>query len=118
MKLEDLNIYNLAMEVGDDIWIKVIKWDNLSKYSIGQQVIRSSDSIAANISEGFGRFHYNDRKRFMYYSRGSLFETKTWLVKAKNRNLIDETFFKEEYNKLNILGVKLNNFIATLNNHQ
>lgn len=114
MKLEDLEVYQLAMEIGDDIWFSVIEWDNLAKYSIGQQIIKSSDSIAANISEGFGRFHYNDRKKFMYYSRGSLQETKTWLVKAKNRNLISEEFFNKEIQKIEQLGVKLNNFISSI----
>jgi hypothetical protein len=28
-------------------------------------------SIAANLSEGFGRFQYKENKQFGYYSRGS-----------------------------------------------
>ena len=51
--------------------------------TIGKQLVRSADSIAANISEGFGRYHFKDSKRFYYISRGSLFETKTWLEKSK-----------------------------------
>jgi len=38
------------------------------------------DSIAANLSEGFGRYHYKEKKNFSYYSIGSLYETKTWIV--------------------------------------
>ena len=114
MKLEDLEIYRLAMDIGDEIWFSVIEWENLAKYSMGQQVIKSSDSIAANISEGFGRYHFKDRKNFMFYARGSLFETKTWLTKAKNRRIISEEFFNEEIQKLNKLGVKLNNYISSL----
>jgi four helix bundle protein len=29
--------------------------------------------MAANISEGFGRYHFKDRKNFMFYARGSTF---------------------------------------------
>lgn len=114
MKLEDMEIYQIAMEIGDDVWFSVVDWENLAKYSIGQQIIKSSDSIAANISEGFGRYHFSDRKNFMFYSRGSLFETKTWLTKAKNRNIISEEFFNLVIQKLERLGVKLNNYISTL----
>ena len=114
MKLEDLVIYQIAMEVGDEIWFSVTEWENLAKYSIGQQIVRSADSIAANISEGYGRYHYKDRKNFMFYSRGSLYETKTWLTKAKNRHIITEDFFKNQIQKLDTLGVKLNNYISTL----
>lgn len=114
MKLEDLEIYQLAMEIGDEIWFSVTEWDNLAKYSMGQQIIRSADSIAANISEGFGRYHFKDRKNFMYYSRGSHSETKTWLTKAKNRKIISEEFYSGRMEKLEKLGVKMNNYIKIL----
>jgi len=45
-------------------------------------LIKAVDSVAANISEGFGRYHYKEAKHFSYYSRGSLYETKTWLTKV------------------------------------
>ena len=114
MRLEVLEIYRLAMEIGDEIWFSVVEWENLAKYSMGNQIIRSSDSIAANISEGFGRYHFKDRKNFIYYARGSNSETKTWLTKAKNRKIISEEFFNIEIQKLDKLGIKLNNYISTL----
>src|SRR5690606_24885073 len=117
MTLEDMEIYQIAMEIGDDVWFSVVDWENLAKYSVGQQIIKSSDSIAANISEGYGRYHFNDRKNFMFYSRGSLFETKTWLTKAKNRSIITEEFFNFEIQKLERLGVKLNKSPLISMNH-
>ena len=62
MKLEDIEIYQLSMKVGDEVWENVKEWDNLPKFSMGVQVIKSADSIAANISEGYGRYHFKDRK--------------------------------------------------------
>lgn len=53
MKLEDIEIYQLSMEVGDEVWEKVKEWDKLAKFSMGVRVIKSADSIAANISEGY-----------------------------------------------------------------
>jgi len=94
------------MEMAKEIWIRVAKWDYFSKYTIGKQLVRSADSVAANLSEGFGRFYYKEEKQFCYYSRGSLYETKTWLTKASNRKLINteeyETFCKQIRN----IGVK------------
>ena len=84
------------MEIGENVWKIVNDLDYFVKDTIGKQLIRSADSIAANISEGFGRYHFKDSKRFYYISRGSLFETKTWLEKSKNRKLITE----EIYDKL------------------
>ena len=86
MKLEELQVYKLSMDIGERVWKIVNEWDNLSKDTIGKQLIRSVDSVAANLSEGFGRYHYKEAKHFSYYSRGSLYETKTWLTKAYNRD--------------------------------
>ena len=117
MKLEDFVVYNLAMDLGDVVYNLVIAWSIFDKDTIGKQLVRSTDSIAANLSEGMGRYHYKDRKNFCYYSRGSLFETKTWLQKAKNRNLIDEVTFVKIMEDVETIGVKLNNYIKTIGPH-
>ncbi len=114
MKLEDLRVYQLSMELGESVWKIVDKWNNFKKDTIGKQLVRAIDSVAANISEGFGRFHYNESKHFYYYSRGSLYESKTWLTKAKNRNYISKEEFLEFETKINILGIKLNNYINSI----
>lgn len=114
MKLEELNVYNLSMELEERIWEVVNHWDYFLKDTIGKQLIRVVDSVAANISEGFGRYHFNEAKHFGYYARGSLYETKTWLTKAYNRKLISEDVFNEFINDINNLGVKLNNYIKSI----
>jgi four helix bundle protein len=122
MKLEELHVYNLSMELGEKIWELIINWDKFSKDTLGKQIVRSVDSIAANISEGFGRFHFNESNHFNYYARGSLYETKTWLIKAHNRNLIEKDSFENLLNTINVLGIKLNNYINSIgkaaNNHK
>jgi hypothetical protein len=36
MKLEDLEIYNLSMELSDSVWQQVIVWDYFPKDTIGK----------------------------------------------------------------------------------
>jgi len=114
MKLEELQVYQLAMDLGESIWKIVIAWNYFEKDTIGKQLVRSADSVAANLSEGFGRFFYKENKQFCYYSRGSLYETKTWLTKAKNRKLItvdqSESFTKD----IDLIGKKLNSYIKSI----
>lgn len=112
---EDLEIYQRSLALGDTIHTIVSKWDWFAKDTIGKQIVRSMDSVAANISEGFGRYYYKDRIRFIYYSRGSLFETRTWLVKAMQRKLIDSNVYDSLNDELIIIGVKLNNYIHSIN---
>ena len=114
MKLEELQVYQLSMEIGEKIWNIVIKWNIFEKETIGKQLVKAVDSVAANFSEGFGRYHFNEAKHFRYYSRGSLFETKTWLTKAKNRTLIPAKDFNIFMKEIDIIGIKLNNYIKSI----
>jgi four helix bundle protein len=96
IKLEDLEVYKVSMELGDIVWAIVGRWKYFEQDTLGKQFTRAADSIAFNISEGYGRFHYAENRNFCYYSRGSAFETATAITKAKTRKLISE----EEINKL------------------
>src|SRR5829696_7357492 len=93
LKLEELEVYNVAMEIGDIVWKIVTKWEYFELKTLGSQFVRSADSIALNISEGYGRFHFKENKNFCYFSRGSAKETFTALTKAKTRNLVTEEEF-------------------------
>jgi four helix bundle protein len=114
MKLVELRVYQLSMKLAEDVWDIVIKWDYFTKDTIGKQLVRSADSVAANLSEGFGRFFYKEAKQFSYYSRGSLYETKTWLTKASTRKLITNEEFERFMKEINDIGVKLNNYINSI----
>jgi four helix bundle protein len=74
--LDDLDIYQQTLEIGECVWNIVLKWEYFSKRTVGGQFVEAADSIASNIAEGYGRYFYKDRKQFYYYSRGSLLETK------------------------------------------
>ena len=114
MKLNELEVFNLAMELGEMVWKEVLAWDYFAKNTVGKQVVKSADSVAANISEGFGRFHYQENKHFCYISRGSLIETKVWLMKAQNRNLITIEAFQIYNDKIDLLHKKLNAYIKSI----
>ncbi|MEO7211400.1 four helix bundle protein [Mucilaginibacter sp.] len=107
-RLEDLEVYQLADHFGNEIWDAVIKWEIFARDTVGKQFTRAADSIGANIAEGYGRYHYKENRNFCFFSRGSLLETKSWLKKARYRNLISEEQFTELYEKLETIHIKLN----------
>lgn len=113
--IDDLEIYQLAMGIGDEVWNLADTWDYWKKDTIGKQLVKAADSIAANISEGYGRYTYKDRRNFCYISRGSMFETRTWLTKAKSRAIITEEIFESFIEKLKVLHQKLNAYIKSIN---
>jgi len=61
------------------------------KWSLNQQIRRSSQSVPANIAEGHGRFYFQDNVRFCYIARGSLQETLSHIVYAYKVSYISET---------------------------
>jgi len=114
--LEDLEIYQLALEIGEDVWNIVDKWEYFAKKTVGGQFVEAADSIAANIAEGYGRYFYKDRKQFCYYSRGSMMETKAWAVKSFKRALMSQNEYEALLEKLKVLHHKLNIYIKKLKN--
>jgi len=107
----ELDIYNLAESLSDKIWYGFDTWTEKVQRTIGYQIIKSSDSIAANLAEGYGRYSPADRKKFYLYSRGSFEETKAWLRKLTRRRILTE-IEAEKFNEIiNELGPKLNAFI-------
>jgi four helix bundle protein len=109
--LEKLEVYQLSETFSDIIWDIVMGWDNFIKDTIGKQIARSADSIAANIAEGYGRYYYKESKQFFFYSRGSLQETKSWLSKCKRRKIIEQTRAEELLNEAEKILAKLNGYI-------
>ena len=58
--LKDLEVYRLARELSSMGWDIYDKLDWQDRKTMGDQFIRSTDSVGANIAEGYGRFHYLD----------------------------------------------------------
>ena len=109
--IDELEIYQMGMEIGQVTFNLVKDWPALHKNTIGHQIIRSADSIAANISEGYGRYHYKEQRHFCYIARGSLYETNTWLVKASMRIESNKNQIEELLKLVHILIKKLNAYI-------
>jgi len=60
------------------------------KYRLIDQIVRSSRSINALISEGHGRFTYPDQIHYCIQARGPLTETINHLIDAFDENFITE----------------------------
>ena len=111
---EDLKILKTAEEIPDSLWKHIVQWDDFAKDVVGKQVTRAADSIGANIAEAFGRYHFGEKLQFLYYSRGSLFETKYWLNRTKVRGLMKPNEVQEVVENLTGLARQLNTFASSL----
>jgi four helix bundle protein len=104
-----LEVLRAAEGVADDIWRQVVRWEPFARDVVGGQLAKAGDSIGANIAEAYGRFHYGEKLQFLYYARGSLFETKYWLNRAQERELMPSAQVQEYASQLTDLARQLSN---------
>ena len=112
-EIHELDVYKLAEELSDLIWYAFDEWPKKVQLTAGYQIIKSSDSIASNLAEGYGRYTPAERKLFYRYSRGSFEETKAWLRKLIRRKVIKENEIQKYTRIIDELGPKLNAFIKS-----
>ena len=111
---EKLRVYQLAEQVEDEIWAIVERWKPLARDTVGKQIVRSADSIGANIAEGVGRGSYQDNRRFVRIARGSLYETRHWLRRAFRRRLLTAAQVEGLKTLVDELGPKLNAYLSSI----
>ena len=109
--LEKLDVYREAELFSDEIWEIVNTWSYFLKDTIGKQMVRSADSVSANIAEGYGRYFYKESKQFFFYARGSLQETKSWLSKCRRRNIVDTSKCDDLLARAEKINAMLNAYI-------
>jgi len=85
---------------------------NRKHYRLIEQLESSTTSIANNIAEGKGRNSKKEFVQFLYYSRGSLYETITILNIFQKRNWIS----KESLEKLEEKGYEIASMLKGLIN--
>lgn len=84
------------------------------KYLITAQILDSSRSVTANISEGHGRFHYQENIQFCRIARGSLSETLEHLVTAFDEKYITNEILEKMKKQYDDCLYSLNSYIAYL----
>lgn len=111
---EDLKVWQMAADLTVGVYRLVKKFPVSEKFGLSPQLLRSVNSIGANIAEATGRYHFKDKIKFLYNARGSLIETQHHLIIANRLGYISDADSKKLREIIRDLGIKLNNFIASL----
>ena len=113
--LENLETYQLARKLSEVAWQVYSGFDWQMKKVLGDQFLTATDSVAANIAEGYGRYHYADKVKFYYNARASLFESLHWFKLLVERKLVDENVdLAKGYKRMYpTLSLKLNALIKS-----
>jgi four helix bundle protein len=117
-RFQELQVYQLAEQISNEVWLIVLSWDFFAKDTVGKQLVRSVDSIGANIAEGNGRYNYKDNQRFIKIARGSLHETRHWLRLACARHLLTREQIERIKPLIDELSPKLNAYLNSLQSQE
>jgi four helix bundle protein len=87
-RFDDLVAYQEAVSLADDLRQAIDTWPSVDRWTIGIQLVRSADSVGANLAEACGRESLADEARFLLFARGSAYETQHWIERAFARSLL------------------------------
>lgn len=116
MNYKDLEIWQLAREIAIELHKMTLSLPKFELYEEGSQIRRSCKSTKSNIVEGYGRRNYkNEYIRFITFALASNDETLDHLENLfETGSLLDQNFYNEIHNKIEILGKKINRFLQSV----
>jgi four helix bundle protein len=111
---EEMSVWQKAMVLSMRIFDLTEKLPRKEDYSLTSQIRNSALSVSGNIAEGFGRKHTKDKLNFYYDSRGSLSETKNYLIYGKRVGYFKDKEFEDNMKLIEEIWKELNSLIAAL----
>ena len=120
--VKDLDVYNLAYEAAMEIFEISKSFPPEEKYSLTDQIRKSSRSVAVNIREGFAKKRYlNVFTRHCTDAAGSSEETRGWLDFSLDSKYITLDIHKKLDKKYDRINAMLNKIIkkwAVIEGHE
>ena len=86
------------------------------KFNLDTQIRKAAVSITANISEGYGRYNYQEGIQFYRISRASLYELKDHLISCYDLEYIDRGLLEEGKELIEEAKRTLNGYITYVKN--
>lgn len=114
----ELNVWKEARNFQSLIFNLCRSFPAEEKFRLVDQLIRASRSIAANIAEGHGRFHFQEQIQFCRQARGSLSEVLNHIYTALDCNFITNEVVKEIEGKAELLLKLINGYLFFLKNQK
>lgn len=107
--VRDLLVYQRAFQIALAVHRITLKFPKIEQYALADQLRRSTKSICANLSEGFGRQHESklEFKRYIIIALGSCNESETWLEFAQALGYINQQECTQWCEELTVIGKML-----------
>ena len=88
------------------------------KFNLCIQIRKASVSVTANISEGYGRYNYQEGIQFYRIARGSIYELKDHLTSCLDLRFIDKSLFDDGIVLIEDAKKTINGYIKFVKNRK
>jgi four helix bundle protein len=114
-KFEKLIIWQLAIEMANNIHLMTRSFPKEEMFSLTSQIKRAADSVSLNIAEGSTGQSNPEQQRFLGYAQRSGIEVVSALYLALKREYISKEIYDVRYTELENLIKKIQAFKNSLN---
>ncbi len=81
---------------------------------IGDQLLRASTSISANIAEGHGSYRGKEYGKFLSYALRSAYETENWLLKLQDSPILQQRVDAKTVQAISLLNTEIIKMLVVL----
>ncbi|MCK9615221.1 MAG: four helix bundle protein [Candidatus Omnitrophica bacterium] len=110
----DLKVWQEAHRLTIELYEISKNFPPVERYRLTEQICRAASSIAANIAEGTGRYSHKDFIKFLYIARGSLEETRSFLILAFDLGYLEKQRYAILDEKCTSISKMINGLIGAL----
>ena len=113
---KDLKVWQSSHQLTLEIYRVTASFPRTEVYGLVDQIKRASYSVPANIVEGQSRNTTKDYLHFLFNARGSLEETRYFLMLSKDLGFLDEKIYGNLEDKYSLVSRMLNKMIKLFEN--
>lgn len=113
-RFQDLEIWKLAIEIGDKLFDIADNLEQKKLFRFADQLRGSGMSMSNNIAEGSGSFSKVEFKHYLNIARRSVFENANILIILNRRKLLSDDELNNLFEQLDLLSRKITSFRNSL----
>ena len=110
---QKLTVWQKSIDLIDEI-DEILNYNKMpGEFELRDQLRRAVLSISTNVAEGIGRENTGEKKHFLGYAKGSVFETVSLMFVIRRKNYCSEETYNSIYNLCDEIAAMLYSMIKS-----
>lgn len=110
----DLKVWKDAHELALKVYKFTKEFPREEQFGLVSQMRRAASSVTANLAEGFGRFHYNDKAKFYQQARASAVELQDHIFLSQDLGYLNKENARAVFADTALVIKEINGLIGSM----